>query len=385
MFKDKRFRKIIWGMCIGFLVICALPILFTTMSWFGLDFKETGGIGDTLSGIMSPFIAVVAAVLTFLAFWVQFTFNEDQIKRFNEQDDHIEKQEKDLKIERFENRFFELLKLHRENVQEFEIVRYHSDDYSETDDNKLTGRRLFVSMVDELRLGYEAAHVANVILISERKNLAGFYSKKDLLTLAYMVFFDGIQDNSLKKYSNPIQSPKYRILGPKYDLLLKKFLEIIIDIRTRYSVKGSSIRYEYVLTNDSGSPEKQGYTLNFPKIKYIPFSGHNSRLGHYYRHLFQTVKFVLDQEDKIIEDKYQYVKIIRAQLSNYEQVLLYYNSISLFGKPWIDNKYLTDWRMIKNIPLYIADFGPDPKEVLGIKNSREQWLFEVDEVNNQAK
>ena len=56
--------------------------------------------------------------------------------------------------------------------------------------------------------------------------------------------------------------------------------------------------------------------------------GHLRRLGHYIRHLFQTVKFVDDQPNEIIsmEDKYSYVSNLRAQLSAHEQILLFYNS-----------------------------------------------------------
>ncbi|ALR29300.1 hypothetical protein ATE47_01570 [Chryseobacterium sp. IHB B 17019] len=31
-------------------------------------------------------------------------------------------------------------------------------------------------------------------------------------------------------------------------------------------------------------------------IKYAPFTGHESRLSHYYRHLFSAVKFVVKKE-----------------------------------------------------------------------------------------
>ena len=50
--------------------------------------------------------------------------------------------------------------------------------------------------------------------------------------------------------------------------------------------------------------------IDVPKIKYKLFSGHNSRLPHYFRHLYQIVKFVLQQEDELIKDKYAYIKII---------------------------------------------------------------------------
>ena len=123
------------------------------------------------------------------------------------------------------------------------------------------------------------------------------------------------------------------------------------------------------------------------RIKYKPFEGHGhvSRLGHYFRHLFQTVKFVIEQDDEIIPNKYEYIKTLRAQLSTHEQLLLYYNSLSILGKPWNDANLLTDYRFIKNIPLPYADFYKSPKEEFGIINSAGEQLFEWDEISERLK
>lgn len=58
--------------------------------------EEIGLIGDTMGGTMNPFIAISAAILTFLAFWIQYKANEQQ--------------KRDLQVERFENKFYEMLK-----------------------------------------------------------------------------------------------------------------------------------------------------------------------------------------------------------------------------------------------------------------------------------
>ncbi|MCS3531358.1 putative phage abortive infection protein [Chryseobacterium sp. JUb7] len=65
-------------------------------------------------------------------------------------------------------------------------------------------------------------------------------------------------------------------------------------------------------------------------------SGHSAYLAHLYRHLYLTVKFVASQHQDFIsyEDKRKYLRVLRAQLSNYEQALLYYNWKSGFGKKW---------------------------------------------------
>ena len=54
------------------------PTLFVNNSIDGFDFTESGQIGDTVSGIMNPFIALAGVLLTFLAFYIQFKANKQQ-------------------------------------------------------------------------------------------------------------------------------------------------------------------------------------------------------------------------------------------------------------------------------------------------------------------
>mgnify|MGYP003578235044 FL=1 len=65
---DKSFRWIFIPFLFLIIVILLFPYLFTSFSFFGLDFTDTGEIGDTLGGIMGPFIAIGAAIITFFAF-----------------------------------------------------------------------------------------------------------------------------------------------------------------------------------------------------------------------------------------------------------------------------------------------------------------------------
>ena len=63
-----------------FLVIggCFAPWLFTGPGCERLDFTETGQIGDTIGGVMGPFIAMAGVFLTFVAFLMQVRANEIQ-------------------------------------------------------------------------------------------------------------------------------------------------------------------------------------------------------------------------------------------------------------------------------------------------------------------
>lgn len=61
------------------------PMIFTSASKFGVfDFTDTGQIGDTIGGIINPFIALSGVLLTFLAFYMQIKANQIQITQFKE-------------------------------------------------------------------------------------------------------------------------------------------------------------------------------------------------------------------------------------------------------------------------------------------------------------
>ena len=57
---------------------CFAPWLFTGPGCERLDFTETGQIGDTVGGLMGPFIAMAGVFLTFVAFLMQVRAQEIQ-------------------------------------------------------------------------------------------------------------------------------------------------------------------------------------------------------------------------------------------------------------------------------------------------------------------
>jgi hypothetical protein len=96
------------------------------------------------------------------------------------------------------------------------------------------------------------------------------------------------------------------------------------------------------------NPETKEEIRKERNFEYVPFEGHQSRLGHYYRHLYQMVRYV-DQQVIDIK-KYEYVKTIRAQLSTHEQALLLLNSLTPIGRNWWNNHLIVEYRLVKNIP-----------------------------------
>lgn len=203
----------------------------------------------------------------------------------------------------FETKYFELLRMHRDNVLEIGM-------------KGSSGRRVFVLMLRELR---EALRIVKEV--ANRSNVS--LTDEHLQQVAYLCLFYGVGPNS---------SRMLRISLASFDVGFIDSLEAVL--------------------NSDDTKKTVQTSRNF---SYKPFEGHQSRLGHYYRHLFQMVRFVDEQPDELIADKYKYVKTIRAQLSTHEQALLLINSLTPMGRKWWDMKFLVKYKLVKNIPCRFFD------------------------------
>jgi len=367
-------KNIIYFICGIILLLFSLPfiLLLTLEKYEYLDdsFAITGTIGDTLNGIFNPLIGTFAVITTFLAFIVQYRAN--QLYR------------EDVDSQRFETRFYELLKMHKDNVNEMEI------------NNKYFKRNTFVKMFEELRFLYFVIENAKEQFKIEKNYPIFNITKEGIIELAYFFFFFGVNEKlRIEDFS------KIKVHSPFYLYCREK-----IYFHQDYFIRSFSEKEKEPITMYLDSKNSYSFSI-YLKTDFYPFDGHASRLGHYYRHLYQMIKFVvLSKELRNFDQKYEYIKIIRAQLSNYEQAIIYYNSFFYAGKVWwedtsIDLKkddgkhvsYLLDYALIKNLPFNLIDFGVPPEEKFTQKlkqnglNQAEvevklKWLFEWMEINN---
>lgn len=324
-----------------------LSILFTIIvivSLAGIHFltdvelTAIGSLGSFLGGILGPLFALLVGVFTFLAFYVQFVANKEIQEQF--------------KIQQFENQFYKMLDLHKANVDELKIPYFDIFRKNITNEERLRlrngkieshieqeidsflrhveGRKAFVDMVEEF-------HSILKAIFKEPKFTK--YSAEEKLDFSYKIFFWGLYSNF--STSNFID---------KSD---QKILKTLLKCQQK----------DYKSALDSGNKPKI-------RIKFIPYQGHESHLAHYYRHLFQTVKYVVRTEKSGVityEQARQYLRILRAQLSNAEQQMLYYNYICGFGKEWDKlgkkkNQFFTRYRMIHNIPVDRVKYVENPRD-----------------------
>ena len=270
------------------------PWLFATHSGSIAFNSDTGAIGDTF-GIMNPFVAIAAALITFVAFWTQYQANQEMQKNSNKM--------------QFERQFYEMLKIHCDKVEKLHAESIYAPTQKDPPiQKKVEGQDYFRSLLEEFDLIYSE--------ICKLEGLEGAFVK------AYRTFFFGI------------------------------------GLTAKELSKDTAAHFQnfYTLENN-----KSLFMEKYPKLAPIAdslFIGRMDQLVSYYRHLFLMVKTVAQFNDELFpyEDKRQFLRILRAQLSSAEQVLLYYNWKSGCGEKWEEdsskpngNHFFTDFRMIHNI------------------------------------
>lgn len=265
-----------------------------------INATSAGQLGDFVGGFVGTFFALVSVVLLIST---------------------LRNQRRSAQVLNFEAKYFELLRLHRDNVAELEV-------------QSITGRKLFVVLIRELRSALDVLK-----RVADRHVLD--LNKQQLMHIAYYCLFFGTGPNSSR-------------------MLTQSLTEF-----------PSSFVSELVAELDNS--EVKQYARDEKKLAFVPFEGHQSRLGHYYRHLYQAVRYVDQQTIEI--DKYQYVKTIRAQLSNHEQALLLINSLTPIGQNWWKQGFMENYKMVQNIP---KDFF-DPKTELDVSSLFDSGYFEWDE------
>ena len=330
------------------LIIMALPAIVVQPGW--IDFSETGQIGDTIGGTMGPFIAIIAALLTFVAFWVQYEANI--------------RQREDIAIERHEAKFYKMLDIYSSMTNGLEV-------------HGVKGKEAFAELVGEFAYTYcTIDEIYNKILCDENyinkisdqvKTLIEEFRKdkqkyNDFITnLSYNLFFYG------KHYMIvDFEHPERTGLG-----------EEIKKIAFEVNQSGGVVQF-------SDFAKAGDFDKHFPDLKVSNqlYEGHSDFLGHYFRHMFQMVKYVSSLDDSLFDEetKAGYVKLLRAQMSDYEQILLYYNSLTEQGSAWNktsgnrfpeDAGYISRFRMIKNLPPNFPLFGVLPYELY--KEDAQKW------------
>jgi hypothetical protein len=217
------------------------------------------------------------------------------------------------------NHFFKMLDYHTENVRSIKVASLEAA----KEDVIEEGRRAFVVYKIQLKRLLEAINSINT-------NCSLNLTSDEKIDIAYICFFYG-------------QS--------------RTWIEFIQG-KLACHAGSAVIAFEMLQKVQENVELKLGRT-------------NQTELSSYFRNMYNAIKLVdrnpyLSQKDKI-----DLVKIYRAQLSNPELYIFFFNLASRFGKKWVDSGYIIKYQLLTNLPHDYCD-GYNPKDYFDIPYEEDE-------------
>lgn len=387
----KRLRKN-WVLILIFVFAIIILILAPFVYFSALKWTEEseavgkGAVGDFFNGMIGPFIASVGAVLTFAAFYVQFQANESQKKSIKKQDKKIAKQGKEIRKDRFEQRFFEMLKIHRENAANMSFSTWSGFSAS--------GKEALALIVFEIELTYM---IFKKIPIESINGAA----PREQLRLATLFVNWGVG----KELSNEDLASRMHLSNPLNERELKILQEF------RQGVYGGMKNATDTANADLFMGQVHDKFNRGPLISYFSqnpgghalWRGQKTQVSPYLRHLNRMMETLSkesgDGKKDVISnaDAKFYSNLLRSQMTSDEQKLLFYLSITNIGDYWWEKETMHRFAPFKNISIDDAPEGFDfvevtrmllseyPKNSLRLSEEIKDMSFYFDDVDLLVK
>ncbi|MAK30342.1 putative phage abortive infection protein [Acinetobacter sp.] len=217
-----------------------------------------------------------------------------------------------------ENHFFRMIDYHNQHLNHICIP------HLKPENGLVEGKRAFIQFKIQFK------RILDTTEIVLKKNSVPF-SKKDLADISYIIFYYGIE-------------------GSWTDFIYKKF-------------------EKYNFINLSMINEIQGELVKRGDGKFV--RANQTYLSAYFRNMYNLIKMVDESNFLDQKEKENLIKIYRAQFSNAELYIIFFNVISRFGRKWINNQYIEKYELLKNIPFEYCD-GYNPKDFFNITYEEEE-------------
>lgn len=216
----------------------------------------------------------------------------------------ILRQHRESQKSALETNFFRMLDYHNQNVSQ---LRTPSLDASRKLDTS-EGRRAFVQFKIQIHRLLEVVRKIN----AEKK-----YGLKEeqIADIVYMIFYYGIDGSWVSFIDAKLR--RYSAFNPELAKEIQDRINLNPDLRI-------------------GRPNQ-------------------TNLSTYFRNMYNAIKLVDSSTFLTDVEKGELVRIYRAQLSNPELYVIFFNVLSRFGKKWKDNGYVTKYHLVKNIPFGYCD------------------------------
>ncbi|WP_052810376.1 putative phage abortive infection protein [Vibrio renipiscarius] len=133
--------------------------------------------------------------------------------------------------------------------------------------------------------------------------------------------------------------------------LVNLYNEIVKSMQVNHLSRSIEGRECFFILYSQRYVGSSGTTLDYVYDNF--YREHRSEIGHYFRHVYQIINFI---DKSNISNKKQYSNFIRAQLSDYELVLLFINGLSIHArdkmKPLIEK-----YELFEHLSIDLFEFG----------------------------
>ena len=217
------------------------------------------------------------------------------------------------------NMFFQMIDYHYKNLDQIEVPKPERKNISEN------GKRGFVAFKIQMNRLLQALYLIN-------EDCGSQLTAHDIASIAYMVFYYGLSESWKEFFEEKIQC---------------------------YECRKTIIR------------ELLKYSKNNPEMRLC--QANHTVLSAYFRNMYNAIKLIDTEAEFKPEERRELIKIYRAQLSNPELYILFFNVISPFGKKWRKADFIKKYSLLKNIPEGYLD-GYNPRSYFDI-------TYEYEEIN----
>ena len=314
----KGFNKwVVWG--VAFLGL-GIMIFFLTC----LPFNDGSGVrnaelfgqyGDFIGGVVGTLFALFGFILLY--------------QTLRAQQEALDTQKKDSEKQSFENTFFNLLDAQQNITNQIKVTVPVLTRYKyEGETREYEGRAFFQFAKEELN------KLFNALL---RNDYPGLYD----------IRMERVDDAN-------VDNPDPWDMGPfpeeEYE---RRMNELIKERRMQFALSYYNLHGKRWRLLKDCNPQKQVQI-----VFYLFFQKYHYAFGHYFRHLYNIIKFVHQYQDThkqtlmpearrlFIKETNRYVQFIQAQMSSYELMLLYYNAFC-FKRSY---ELLVRYNFLENLP-----------------------------------
>ncbi|KGR75053.1 putative phage abortive infection protein [Ureibacillus sinduriensis] len=305
----------------GLLLITLIALNDTSFEFLLNKLKGMGEIGDVIGGSTVAFFNFGSFLILMATFKVQQKELSLQRNELIQARKEYAITNQTLKKQQFETTFFHMVGLHHQILSDMSLDEKESRELIKNlfFEFKFKSHKAFIEYKLNNELSYEQIKIMyEEISVSDFENdikvkmgLNTYYIDAYLSELNNNPNSDRVPYNFKEFYEEHLKTDEH---------LLKDNLEEVKNRILKAVVKG---RYFSPYFNTIKNKEKWNstkihrYTKFYTKYEYL--------IGHYYRNLYRIIKFINETELLEKEERKEYRGILRAQLSSYELMMLFYN------------------------------------------------------------